>query len=70
MAQEVFGRCRVDRFGFDVEVLLLLSLLDVPTAVVTVEAVAAPRRSTVRVMRDGVGILRDLLGIRARVAPR
>ena len=67
VAQEVFGRCRVDRFGFDVEVLLLLSLLDVPTAVVTVEAVAAPRRSTVRVMRDGVGILRDLLRIRARL---
>ena len=67
VAQEVFGRCRVDRFGFDVEVLLLLSLLEVPTAVVTVEAVAAPRGSTVRVMRDGVGILRDLLGIRARL---
>ena len=67
VAREVFGRCRVDRFGFDVEVLLVLSLLGVPTAVETVEAVAAPRRSTVRVIRDGVGIVRDLLGIRRRL---
>ena len=67
VAQEVFGRCKVDRFGFDVEVLLLLSLLEVPTAVVTVEATSTPRRSSVRVIRDGTGILRDLLGIRARL---
>ncbi len=66
VAHEVFGRCRVDRFGFDVEVLLLLSLLGVPTAVQTVEATATPRRSTVRVIRDGLGVLRDLLGIRRR----
>ena len=66
VAREVFGRCRVDRFGFDVEVLLLLSLLEVPTAVVTVEATEAPRRSTVRVIRDGIGIFRDILGIRRR----
>ena len=67
VAREVFGRCRVDRFGFDVEVLLLLSLLGIPTAVETVEAAAGIRRSTVRVVRDGVGILRDLLGIRRRL---
>ncbi|MCE2532310.1 MAG: glycosyltransferase family 2 protein [Acidimicrobiia bacterium] len=66
VAHEVFGRCRVDRFGFDVEVLLLLSLLGVPTVVETVEATSGMRRSTVRVVRDGVGILRDLVGIRRR----
>lgn len=64
VAQEVFGRCRVDRFGFDVEVLALLALLGVPTAVETVAATAAPRRSSVRVLRDGAAILRDLLRIR------
>lgn len=64
VAQEVFGRCRVDRFGFDVEVLLLLVLLGVPVAVETVAAKAAPRRSSVRVLRDGAAILRDLLRIR------
>ncbi len=64
VAQEVFGRCRVDRFGFDVEVLALLALLGVPVAVETVAAAAAPRRSSVRVLRDGAAILRDLLRIR------
>ena len=64
VARDVFGRCRVDRFGFDVEVLLLLSLLGVPVAVETVEAVPASRRSSVRVLRDGAAILRDLLRIR------
>ncbi|MDE0653887.1 MAG: glycosyltransferase family 2 protein [bacterium] len=64
VARDVFGRCRVDRFGFDVEVLLLLSLLGVPVAVETVEAIPAPRRSSVRVLRDGAAILRDLLRIR------
>lgn len=64
VARDVFGRCRVDRFGFDVEVLLLLSLLGVPVAVETVEAIPAPRRSSVRMLRDGAAILRDLLRIR------
>ena len=64
VAQEVFGRCRVDRFGFDVEVLLLLTLLRVATAVEVVAPAAGTRRSTVRVVRDGAGILRDLLRIR------
>lgn len=67
VARDVFGRCRVDRFGFDVEVVLLLSLLGITTAVETVEAAAGTRRSTVRVVRDGVGIVRDLLGIRRRL---
>ena len=61
------GEQAVYRFGFDVEVLLLLSLLGVPTAVATVEATSTPRRSSVRVIRDGAGILRDLLRIRSRL---
>ena len=67
VARDVFGRCRVDRFGFDVEVLLLLTLLGVPVAVETVEATSTPRRSSVRVLRDGAAILRDLLRIRRRL---
>ncbi len=65
VAREVFGRCRVDRFGFDVEVLLLLGLLGVPTAYEEVETTAARRGSSVRVFRDGAAILRDLLRIRS-----
>ena len=67
VAQDVFSRCRVDRFGFDVEVLLLLSVLGVSTAVESVEAAASPRRSSVRMLRDGAEILRDLLRIRRRL---
>jgi dolichyl-phosphate beta-glucosyltransferase len=65
VARDVFSRCRVDRFGFDVEILLLLSLLKVATAVEPVEAIATPRRSSVRMLRDGAGIVRDLLRIRS-----
>ena len=64
VARDIFSRCRVDRFGFDVEVLLLLALREVSVAVVAVEATSASRRSTVRVLRDGAAILRDLLRIR------
>lgn len=64
VARDVFGRCRVDRFGFDVEVLLLLLLLGVPVAVEPVQPRPASRRSSVRVLRDGTAILRDLLRIR------
>ncbi|MCY3785844.1 MAG: glycosyltransferase family 2 protein [bacterium] len=67
VARDVFARCRVDRFGFDVEVLVLLALLGVPVAVETVDAIPTPRRSSVRVLRDGAAILRDLLGIRRRL---
>ena len=66
VARDVFSRCRVDRFAFDAEVLLLLSLLGVPTVAETVTAVATARRSSVRMVRDGAGILRDLLRIRRR----
>jgi glycosyltransferase involved in cell wall biosynthesis len=59
----VFGRSRVDGFAFDVEVLHLaerygLSVVEVP---VTVEN---SDRSTVRVARDALRLLRDLLRIR------
>ena len=67
VAREVFGRCHINRFGFDVEVLLLLSLLGVPTAVEGVEATSTQRRSRVHLLRDGAAILRDLLRIRRRL---
>ena len=66
-AREVFGRCGVDRFAFDTEVLLLLALLRVRTVVEMVVPVASSRRSSVRMVRDGAGILRDLLRIRRRL---
>lgn len=63
VARLVFGRSRVDGFAFDVEVFHLaeryrLSLTEVPVSV------ANSSRSTVRVARDALHLLRDLFRIR------
>lgn len=62
-AQLVFGLARVDGFAFDIEVLHLverhgLSLTEVPVHLVMAE------RSTVRAVRDGMRLLRDVWRIR------
>jgi putative flippase GtrA len=59
----VFGLGRVDGFAFDIELLHLverheLSLVEVPVRLVSAE------RSTVRVVRDGLRLLRDVWRIR------
>jgi dolichyl-phosphate beta-glucosyltransferase len=63
VARLVFGHSQVDGFAFDVEVLHLaerygLSVAEVPVVVENSD------RSTVRVARDAVRLLRDLLRIR------
>ena len=62
-AQAVFGRARIDRFAFDVEVLWLaaylgLSIEEVPVALDRAEG------STVRFSVDALRMLRDLVRIR------
>ena len=63
VADLVFGLGRVDGFAFDIEVLHLverheLSLVEVPVRLVSAD------RSTVRVVRDGLRLLRDVWRIR------
>ena len=63
VAALVFGLGRVDGFAFDIEVLHLverheLSLVEVPVRLVSAD------RSTVRVVRDGLRLLRDVWRIR------
>ncbi|MGH9273472.1 MAG: hypothetical protein ACRDZU_02400, partial [Acidimicrobiales bacterium] len=63
VADLVFGLGRVDGFAFDIEVLHLverheLSLTEVPVRLVSAD------RSTVRVVRDGLRLLRDVWRIR------
>jgi len=63
VAKTVFGLGRVDRFAFDMEVLHLLerhgfSVVEVPVRLTTGE------RSTVRLVRDTLRVLRDLWRIR------
>lgn len=64
-ARDVFGRCRVDGFAFDIEVIHLLdrrghSFVQVPVHV--------DHRvlSSVRPLRDGLSLLRDIVRIRVR----
>ena len=62
-ARLVFGKSRLDGFAFDVEVFHLveryqLSLLEMPVSVEN------SGRTTVRVVRDGVDLLRDLARVR------
>jgi dolichyl-phosphate beta-glucosyltransferase len=62
VARLLFGDARIDGFGFDVEIIALaerhgLSLTAVPVRVVN------SSRSTVRVVRDGLALLADLVRI-------
>ena len=64
-ARAIFGRARVDRFAFDVEMFYLVeryrfSLIELPVRVVNSE------RSTVRIVPATVGLVGDLFRIRAR----
>ena len=62
VARLLFGDARIDGFGFDVEIIALaerhgLSLTAVPVRVVN------SSRSTVRVVRDGLALVADLVRI-------
>jgi dolichyl-phosphate beta-glucosyltransferase len=65
VAKIIFAAGTIDRFAFDIELLHLverygLSLTDVPVKVVNTDT------STVRAVRDGLGVARDILLIRRR----
>lgn len=66
VAQGVFERCRVERFGFDAEVLLLLDRLGVQPVEVPVDVLPQVRKSRVSAVRDGLRTLRELIEIRSR----
>ncbi len=66
VARAVFGKCRVERFGFDAEVILMLDRLKADVATLEVEALPPIRKSKVRAVRDGLQMLLDLLRIRRR----
>lgn len=63
VAKSIFRRCRVDRFGFDVEIFCIAeldgrSLLEVPVSVQNSEG------SSVRLVRDTLLLVADLVRIR------
>lgn len=63
VARIVFGRSRVDGFAFDVELFHLAERYELALVELPVE-VANSDSSTVRVARDALGLLADLLRIR------
>jgi dolichyl-phosphate beta-glucosyltransferase len=63
VAHEVFGRCRIDGFAFDIEVLHLTEQLGLSHTDVSVE-VENSARSTVRVGRDAMRLAADVRRIR------
>lgn len=65
-AKEIFGRQRIDGFSFDVEVLLLARALGFSTVEVPVHWTNSAA-SRVRVFRDSLEMLRDLLRVRRLV---
>ncbi len=63
VAREIFGRQRLEGFGFDAEVLWLARRLDYRIAEVPI-VWRDDRRSNVRLVRDSGGMVLDLLRIR------
>jgi dolichyl-phosphate beta-glucosyltransferase len=63
-AQDVFNRCRVDNFSFDVEALFVARLLKLKVHEVPVRW-AHQEGSKVRFLRDGIRMLRTLFQIRS-----
>ncbi len=62
-AREIFGRATRDGFSFDVEILSIARRLHVPVVEVAVSWTDVPR-SRVRLVRDSLAMLRDVMGIR------
>jgi dolichyl-phosphate beta-glucosyltransferase len=67
LAKELAGKCRVNRFAFDVELLLLARKAGARVLEEPVRCLNAPR-SSVRVISDSAIMLYDLLALRFRMA--
>jgi len=63
-AQEIFSRITIERFGFDVEVLYLARRLGYKIQPVPVKLIHSRRDSRVRMIKDSIFMLCDLLRIR------
>ena len=63
-AEEIFPRCRIDGFSFDVEILFLARKLGLPVREVPVRWLNAPG-SSVSPLRDSILMLLDIFRVRA-----
>jgi dolichyl-phosphate beta-glucosyltransferase len=62
-AREIFARARIDGFAFDVEIFHLAHCLGYKIQTIPVRWTDSPH-STVRALRHGAQMLRDLLRLR------
>ena len=66
IAKKIFSHCEVDRFAFDLEVILIAMKLKASIAEMPVKIINH-RESTVHVLRDSVKMLRDVRKMKKRI---
>ena len=66
IAKKIFSHCEVDRFAFDLEVILIAMKIGAKIAEMPVKIINH-RESTVHVLRDSVRMLRDVRNMKKRI---
>lgn len=66
IAKKIFSNCEVDRFAFDLEVIMIAMKLGAKIAEMPVKIINH-RESTVHVLRDSVKMLRDVRAMKKRI---
>ncbi|MBQ8496356.1 MAG: glycosyltransferase [Clostridia bacterium] len=66
IAKKIFSNCEVDRFAFDLEVIMIATKLDAKIAEMPVKIINH-RESTVHIVRDSVKMLRDVRRMKKRI---
>ena len=66
VAKKIFSNCEVDRFAFDLEVIMIATKLGVTIAEMPVKIINH-RESTVHIFRDSIKMLRDVHAMKKRI---
>ena len=66
VAKKIFSNCEVDRFAFDLEVIMIATKLNADIREMPVKIINH-RESTVHVLRDSVKMLRDVYRMKKRI---
>ena len=66
IAKKIFSNCEVDRFAFDLEVIMIATKLKAKIAEMPVKIINH-RESTVHIVRDSVKMLRDVHRMKKRI---
>lgn len=66
VAKKIFSNCEVDRFAFDLEVIMIATKLGATIAEMPVKIINH-RESTVHVFRDSIKMLRDVHSMKKRI---